>query len=230
MLVLTVAIGEQLLEQCSVGDHGLSKFVGRGLTAGRFRVDDMRGAVVLYDVRMVDRDQFRLSLEVVDRVAALPHHLCDKLVGVDDGDDWTIDEPALQLLPLGGIPLPSGIAKWANVELVTAIGTVGKITFALATASRRLDAAVVLGTEPVAQRASPHASPRGPERDTGYDDHDCSGDKNPNPSIHVYQPPRHFLLTPAYPPRAVVETWTQMREAAYCVTRNLRSSSVVWGK
>ena len=49
---------------------------------------------------MVDRDDRRLPVEIVDRVAALAHHLGHQAIGLRDGAGRIVDERRLNLFPL----------------------------------------------------------------------------------------------------------------------------------
>lgn len=66
----------------------------------------MAPSVVVDDLGMVDRDEVGLRLEVVERIAAITHHLGDEFVGVHHCNQGSIDEARLELGPLLPVPIP----------------------------------------------------------------------------------------------------------------------------
>src|SRR5580693_4752489 len=59
----------------------------------------MCAAVVLDDLRVVDRDVSRPLIEIVDGIAPLTHHLGHQTIGYSDSGCGVIDEPGLHLVP-----------------------------------------------------------------------------------------------------------------------------------
>ena len=62
----------------------------------------MCGAVVVDDLRVVDRDVRGPLVEIVDGVTPLAHHLSHQTVGDADRCRGVVHEPGLHLLPAGG--------------------------------------------------------------------------------------------------------------------------------
>jgi hypothetical protein len=56
-------------------------------------------AVVLHEVRVINRHELGLRLEVFDGIAAVGHHVCGQIIGLHNRDLRTIDEPALKFIP-----------------------------------------------------------------------------------------------------------------------------------
>src|SRR3954465_1155661 len=69
---------EELLEQGAVVDHRRPQILGRRVAALVRNRDPVRGAVVRDHLGMVDREVVRALVEILDRVAAVTHHLLDQ--------------------------------------------------------------------------------------------------------------------------------------------------------
>ena len=61
----------------------------------------MRGAIVLDDLRMVDRDVGRPLLEIVDGITPFAHYLGHQTISDTDGGCRIVDELGLHLVPAG---------------------------------------------------------------------------------------------------------------------------------
>src|SRR5919198_2010106 len=94
------AAAEQLLEERAVMDEGLPQILRGRLAALVRRPDPVRRPIVLDDVRMVDGDRVGTRIEVVDRIAAVAHHLLDEMVRLGDGLGRRVDEAHLHRAPL----------------------------------------------------------------------------------------------------------------------------------
>jgi hypothetical protein len=86
-------------------------------------------AVVLSDVRMVDRDVGGPLLEVLDRVAPIAHDPGHELVGLAGGAGGIIHEPALCRLPGLLVAGPDGGLKFDDLEFSPPLLTVGELRF-----------------------------------------------------------------------------------------------------
>ena len=83
--------------------------------------DVVRGAVVLNDLGVVDRDVGRALLEVGHRVPALIHDLGHEPVGVADRRGRVIDEPCLDGPPTGAEPRASVGLERVDRQLLDAL-------------------------------------------------------------------------------------------------------------
>jgi hypothetical protein len=148
--------------------------------------------VVLGQVGVVDGDHLDPLVELVDRVAPVAHHPLHQLVGVGDGGRGLVDEPLLDGTPLLGVALPHGRVEVDDLEGVAALGPPGELGFGTAPVALLGDDPVVLGTEPLLQRAGPHP---GRQQRAGHDqdddDHtnDQPGHEASPLSLIVYPPP-----------------------------------------
>ena len=103
---------------------------------------------------MVDRDERRLLVEAVDRVAALAHHLVEERLGLAERVLRRVDEAGLGVVPLVGVLLARCGAERADVELVAGLGAVGQLVLgvpAVLAALGPADGAVPFGAEPLLQ-------------------------------------------------------------------------------
>ena len=64
-------------------------------------MDAVRGAVVLDDLRMVDRDVSRPPIEIVDGITPFAHHLGHQTVSDADGGCRIVHELGLHLVASG---------------------------------------------------------------------------------------------------------------------------------
>src|ERR1700742_3434067 len=64
-------------------------------------VDAVRGAVVVDDLRVIERDVRRPAVEIVDGVTPFAHHLSHQTVGDTYGGGGVVHESGLHLLPAG---------------------------------------------------------------------------------------------------------------------------------
>src|SRR5205085_8480121 len=101
---------------------------------------------------MVDRDVRRPLLEVLDRIAALAHHLLDQRVGLADRAARVVDEAGLRDLPRLDVALPRARDERPDVELRAALLPLGQLGLGLPLGRRLGDGAFVLGPEALLER------------------------------------------------------------------------------
>jgi hypothetical protein len=149
----------------------------------------MRRPIVLHDVRVLDRDVGRATVEVLDRIAARGHHLLDQLVRLIHGIRGRVHELRLHLRPIGREPVVIGLRERTEIQRAHALAALPEIGLretAVAGASQR---PFVFGAEVPLQPASPGSSDEHPS-DHGHHhrgrDHD-----DPYPRLHR-APPRLF--------------------------------------
>src|SRR5581483_7192223 len=100
---------EQLVEQLAVVHHRLAQVLRlAGAVAVRVLA---RGAVVLDDIGLLDRDVLHAAVEVRDGEAARLHRAIDEGRGAVDGGARVIDE-----LRLGGVPVGEEALALVGVE------------------------------------------------------------------------------------------------------------------
>src|SRR5215218_9432561 len=68
---------------------------------------------------MIDRDVGCTLMEIINRVAALTHHLGEKSVRVVQCSRWVVDECCLNLAPALAVRLQRIVRQRANIELVS---------------------------------------------------------------------------------------------------------------
>src|SRR5262249_59872142 len=90
---------QQLGEERAIVDHCLPQILGTGPSGRVLTGDVARGAIVHYDVRMIDRNVFDALVEVADRVAAGLHDFADHAIGFGDRALRIVDESRLDLPP-----------------------------------------------------------------------------------------------------------------------------------
>jgi hypothetical protein len=86
----------------------VAQFLGRAVPVRLLLRELVSAAVVVDDVRVVDRDVRGAALEVVDRIAAVRHDALDQLVGRRDGAAGVVDELRLHVLPARDVALARG--------------------------------------------------------------------------------------------------------------------------
>jgi hypothetical protein len=109
------------------------------------------GAVVVDQVRVVDGDVGGPAVEVVDRVAPLPHDLHHEDVGLGDALGRRVDEVLLDAHPLLGVPGAAVGAERADVQLLPSLLALAELGLGLTPAVGAFDRALVLGTKVVLQ-------------------------------------------------------------------------------
>ena len=116
-----------------VAEHRVAEILGRGAAVAAAALQLVRGAVVLDEVGVVDRDERRLLVEAVDRVAPLAHHLVEQRLGVAERVLGRVDEAGLRVVPLVGVLLARRGAERADVELVAGLGPIGQLVLGVPT-------------------------------------------------------------------------------------------------
>ena len=135
----------------------------------------MRGAIVLDDDRMVDRQVGRPLLEVViDRITAIMHHLAHQRVCVADGVSRLVDEGTLCLLPASRIVFTRRRIELAKLEALVALATRGQLSLGGTTVASVLDHALVFRAKARLQPAGALLARR--EQRDGDEQHDDHGD------------------------------------------------------
>ncbi len=107
----------------------------------------MSTAVVLDDVGVVDRDIGSPLVEVVDRVAAFPHHPRHKALSASDGIRRGVDEVGLHLLPCRGVLVACLRRQLDDVELLAILLARDEFGLRRALLSHLADRAFVFGPE-----------------------------------------------------------------------------------
>ena len=109
--------------------------------------DRVRPAVALDDLRMVDRDERRAVVEVLDRVAAVAHHVLDEAIGIVDRRGRIVDELGLRSLPGVHVARAGQRRERPQLELVVAVLALAQIGLGGLAVAGAIDGAVVLGPE-----------------------------------------------------------------------------------
>jgi hypothetical protein len=123
-----VTRGEQVIEQRSEVDHGLTQLLGAGLPATSSNRDLVRRSVVLDHHRMLHRYVGRPLLEVLfDWIAAVVHHSLHELVRLANGTDRLIHEVALRRGPLLQIAPAGDRLKRPDLERADSLPAVGQL-------------------------------------------------------------------------------------------------------
>ena len=166
--------------------HGLSEILRFG-QALIHSLGDLAGCPVVLDyVRMVDGDVGRALVEVLDRIAALAHHVDDEAVCRPDCSARGLDEPRLDLLPRGPVGRLSLLVERAGLEPRTSLDARLELGLGAAAVAQVLGRPLVLGSERLAQPLGPRPpASAGDGEDEGEDDeHDRSDDGDPHPVFH----------------------------------------------
>jgi hypothetical protein len=100
-------------------DHRLSQILGRRLSALIGEVKRVAGAVVVDDLRMIDRDIGRPLFELVHRVTAFAHHLGHQPVGLAQRARRLVDEPLLQFAPGVQVALARLRGEWHDLQTLS---------------------------------------------------------------------------------------------------------------
>ena len=132
----------------------------------------MRGAVVLHDHGMVDRDVCSALLEVLGHgVAALAHDLRDERIGLGHRGRGLIDKGPLRGGPALGVPFARCGFQFADLELRASVAALGQFGLRFTAVPAIREDASVFGTEILLQLLrSPTAHEQHGEHD--HDDHE----------------------------------------------------------
>jgi hypothetical protein len=162
-------------------------------------------AIVLDDLRVVDRDVGSLLLEVVDRIPAVAHDRLDQAFGPGDRSARLVDELALQTLPALDVPLARCACEGPDLELAPTLLARGQLGLRRMLAFRGAHRAVVLRSELAAQPVGPLALERTPD-DTSEHEHGCNCDQHPDPCGHG----QHLLSFETFY-RWTTRSWTTVK-------------------
>src|SRR6185503_12229089 len=181
-----VVLAEQLDEQLAEVHHRLAQVLGARVARGRAARDAVRGAVVLDDLRVVDRDVGRALVELVrDGVAAVAHDLHHERVGLADGRAGLVDEAPLRAAPAVGVAVARGGLELADLELVATLPALAKLGLGLAAVpAALLDRAFVFGAEALLQLLRSSLA----RKDQRTDDQGDQNDRHDHDD-HGYLPP-----------------------------------------
>ena len=113
--------------------------------------DRVRAAVALDDDGMIDRDDRGAGVEVLDRVAAIPHDALDQAVGAVDRGRGVVGELGLRRLPGVDEALAGGRIERVYLELLAQGLALAQLALGRQLVARAHDGALVLGAEAPAQ-------------------------------------------------------------------------------
>src|SRR3954453_11663796 len=164
--------------------YRVPEVLSRSLAALARPGDAVRGAVPLDELRMLDGDVGGPLLEVVDRIATLPHDALHQVARFRYRSRRIVDEARLRFLPLLDVALARIVRKRPELELVVTLLTLRELAFGLATTAGLLQLAVVLRAEAILQRARSTRAHRAPHH-SDNDDRCHDGNRDPDPRIHV---------------------------------------------
>src|SRR3954463_820218 len=94
-----VVVLEKLVEQRAVVNERLPLLLGAGIPGFIREMNGVSGSIVLNNRRMIDRDVGCTLIEIINRVAALMHHLHEKSVRVVQCTRGVVDECSLNVAP-----------------------------------------------------------------------------------------------------------------------------------
>src|SRR3954464_9812809 len=133
---------------------------------------------------MLDGDIGRPLLEVVDRVATIPHDALHQVVRFRYRSRRIVDEARLRRLPLLAVAPARIVRQRPELELFVTLLTLRELAFGLPATAGLLQLAVVLRAEAILQRARPTRAQRAPQHPDN-DDRGHDGNRDPDPRIHV---------------------------------------------
>ena len=189
-----VRCAQQFVEQRSVAQQRRTEAFCARLLRLRSFVDAMRDPVVLHHLRVVDRHQAGLGLEITHRVAARLHDAVHKPVGGLHRVGWLIDEALLHVLPLLGETHPRVLGQRPDVKpgtlplALTQVGLGGPPTRA------GVNCPLVFWAKALTQRR--RSALAGRRRDEDDDNHGSDGNQDPYPGSHK---PLRVIESASYP-------------------------------
>jgi len=153
---------EQLREQRAVVHDRLPEIFGASHSVVARLSEGTRRAVVLHDRGVIDREIGGAGIEVLDGVAARPHHLGDELICPSRCADWVIDELCLEGAPRRVEARALCGGQIAKVKFFDTPGTLRELVFRARLAAVFTDGSLVFGPEalseprPLQLRAASH--------------------------------------------------------------------------
>jgi hypothetical protein len=144
-------------------------------------------AVVLHDRGVIYRDQPGLGLKTLHWVTALGHHPIHQTVCRHDGARRLVNEPFLNLTPVGFVPSSGGFGERLDVESVPLLLPVTKVGLSRAPIVALIYGAVVFRAKSLAQHRRPALPHLGRHEHRGDNDDD-NGDQDPRPGSHRIPP------------------------------------------
>src|SRR6476661_9764576 len=132
---------------------------------------------------MIYRDQPGLGLKTLHWVTALGHYPIYKTVRRHDGVRRLVNEPFLNLTPVGFVPSAGGFGERLDVESVPLLLPITKVGLSRAPIVALLYGAVVLRAKSLAQHRRPALSHMRRHENRGDNDDD-NGDQDPRPGSH----------------------------------------------
>jgi hypothetical protein len=146
-------------------------------------VNAVRDPVVLHHLRVVDRQQARLRVEVPHGVAARVHDDVDEPVRGHDRVRGLIDEVLLQVEPLEGEPLPRVLGQRPDVQQGVLLLALPQLGLGRPPVLLDLYRPLVFRAKAPPQRRRPALAQRQPAK--GDQRHD---DQDPRPGSHEFLP------------------------------------------
>jgi hypothetical protein len=162
---------EQLIEERTVVDDGLSQFFSAGLAASTTFQQRAGDSVIGDHIRVIHRHIFSTAIELLGRISPRRHHLCDEDVGLPNGAIRIVDEPRLQAPPVFNERLGLFGSEWFQLEAIDTVGAFHEASLGFRGGFRRTDRAIVFGSKALLQPSGPLSSEVSPGRDAAQDDH-----------------------------------------------------------
>src|SRR6266568_685587 len=185
---------QQFVEQGPVPQQRLAQVFGARLLSLGALPHGVREPVVLDGVRMVDRYQLGLCIEVLHRVTPRFHDTGDEVIGSGRGLRRLIDEALLHVTPFVRETQAGGFWQRLDVELSPLPLTCAKVGLGGSPAVAVLYRPVVFRAEALTKHRS-FALPS-PHRDQRDDGHHSDGDHDPYPGSHQILLSLELLLLP----------------------------------
>src|SRR6185369_2197190 len=167
---------DQIIEQRAIMNHRLAKILGAGFAARMTQGDLMGGAIILHDLRVIDRKIGRALLEIHDRIAAALHHAAEQIVGMGDGRLGIVDELGLHLPPLIDIARALFRRQRPDREFGDALLALMQQRFRLAGGADLRHRPLIFGAEPRLEIVAPPSLEPEADRDRAEQDHERDQD------------------------------------------------------
>jgi hypothetical protein len=169
---------QEFVKERPVVDHCLTHFFRAGFTSLPSQRECARGAVILNDHRMINRQVVRTPIEIFERVATRSHHLRHEVIGFAHGAVGVIDKARLNATPFAGKRIGLILRELAQVETADALSALPQNGFSTFRADS-LNGSLVLGSKALAQvhasppaRVSPSSKPEPQDNDSRTDEHE----------------------------------------------------------